>query len=160
MSLLSCSCIGGLRRLAEQGTLRSKGMLGGHLLGGQSLRMGKADARVGRATLRRLTRLVKLGRGRLREMVVSLSLEISNFRSNHRENWSITPSGDEFAVLGLLGVDRNVQELAVPVPLALKSSALAVRVFLAIPFIERRAQLAHLQFPASQAEPERFGLAG
>ena len=59
----------------------------------------------------------------------------------------------------LLGIDGNVEELAVTVALALESSSLTVGVLQTIPFIKRRPRLHNLELTAPQSELQRFELA-
>ena len=72
------------------------------------------------------------------------------------ENWSTVPSVEDLAFLAisrlLLGVDRDVEELAITVALALQSCSLAVSILKAVSFIERRPRLHNLELSAPQSE--------
>lgn len=72
------------------------------------------------------------------------------------ENWSTIPSVEDLAFLAisrlLLRIDRDVEELAVTVTLALQSGSLAVGILEAVSFIERRPRLDNLKISASQPE--------
>ena len=95
-------------------------------------------------------------------MVISLPLVTPNFLDG--ENWTATPSGEDFASLGLarllLRVDRDVEELAVAVAPALERCGLAVRVLQGFPFIERCPELLQFHLPALLSELKRFYLTG
>jgi len=95
---------------------------------------------------------------------LSITQPVGSINFLDGENWSTIPSVEDLAFIAitrlLLRVDRDVEELAITVALALESRSLAIGILEAVPFIEWRPRLDNLEISATQPKFERFELAG